>query len=121
MIDIPAAIRQLAFENVTHAPTLQLRIYFAAPVHEEHIIRAESSIDNQYAAPMAIRYLLAQQIVLCPRDYLRNLAVFGQVVLGYFRSRAWQDYELSGRFRHLRLLRRLRSWFCTLAGNMPVS
>jgi hypothetical protein len=35
--------------------------------------------------------------------------------------RAWQDYELSGRFRHLGLLRRLCSWFCTLAGDVTVS
>ena len=121
MINVPAAIRQLTFENVTHAATLQLSIYFAAPVHEKHVIRAEGAIDNQFAAPMAIHPLLAQQVVLRPRDYLRNLAIFRQVGLGYFRSRAWQDYEFSGRFRHLGLLRRLRSWFCTLAGNMPVS
>jgi len=60
MINIPATVGQLSFENVTNAATLQLSIHFAAPVHENDVVRAEGAIDNQLAAPMAIGFLLAQ-------------------------------------------------------------
>ena len=68
MINIPSAIRQLSFENVAHTAPLQLRVHFAAPMHEKDIIRAERAIDDQLAAPMAIRLLLAQQVLLRARD-----------------------------------------------------
>jgi hypothetical protein len=35
--------------------------------------------------------------------------------------RAWQYYQLSGRFRHFGLLGRLRSGFCPLARDVTVS
>src|SRR6184192_1773893 len=105
MINVPAAIRQLAFENVANAATLQLSIHFSAPVHEKDVIRAEGAIDNQIAAPMAVGFLLAQQVLLCARDRPRDLFVRRRVRLGYFRGRAWQYYQLPRGIRHVRLTR----------------
>jgi hypothetical protein len=46
VIDIPAAIGQLAFQNVIDATPLQLHVDFAAPVHEQDVIGAECAIDD---------------------------------------------------------------------------
>ena len=72
------------FENVTHAAPLQLRVHFAAPMHEKDVIRAKSAIDDQLAAPMAIWLLLAQQVLLRARDGLRNLFVVRRIRLRRF-------------------------------------
>jgi hypothetical protein len=37
---------------------------FAQPMHEEDVIRAERAIDDQLAAPVAVRVLLPQKILL---------------------------------------------------------
>jgi hypothetical protein len=56
--------RQLAFKNVTDATPLQLRVHFAAPVHEHDVVGAQRAIDHQLAAPMPVRFLLSQKIFL---------------------------------------------------------
>ena len=94
MINIPSSVRQLAFENVAHAAPLQLRVHFAAPMHEKDIIRAEGAIDDQLAAPMAIGLLLAQQILLRARDRLRDLFVVRRIRFRYVWSRARQRNEV---------------------------
>src|SRR4030095_17052268 len=68
VINVPAAVGQLAFKNVTDATPLQLRVYFAAPVHEDDIIGAQRAIDQQLAAPMPISLLLPQKLVLSERN-----------------------------------------------------
>ena len=44
-------------------------------MHEEDVIGAERAIDHQLADPMAVRLLLAQEILLCERDRFRELSV----------------------------------------------
>jgi len=60
---------------VSDATLLQLSIDFTAPMHEQHIIGAEGAIDDQLAAPMAIRLLLPQKIFLRAADGLRDAGV----------------------------------------------
>ena len=60
---------------MTDATLLQLSIGIAAPMHEQHVIGAERAIDDQLAAPVAIRLLLAQKIFLRAIDGLCNVGV----------------------------------------------
>src|SRR6266496_434095 len=101
MINVPPPVRQLASENVTHAAPLQLRVHFAAPMHEKDIVRAESAIDDQLPAPMAIWLLLAQQVLLRAPDGVRNLFVVCRIRLRYLWSRARQRNEVPRKFRHV--------------------
>jgi hypothetical protein len=64
VINIPAAIQKLPFQNVLDATPLELPIDFAAPVHEQDVIGAECAINDQLAAPMPIVFLLAKKIFL---------------------------------------------------------
>ena len=75
MINIPPAIGQLAFEDVTNASSLQLHTDFAAPVHEEDVIGAQRAIDDQLAAPVAVGFLLPQKVFLRTLDRPQNLFV----------------------------------------------
>src|SRR5437667_5168900 len=100
MINVPSSVRQLAFENVSHAAPLQLRVHFAAPMHEKDVIRAEGAIDDQLAAPMAIWLLLAQQVLLRTRDSAHNFFVVRRIRFRYVWSRARQRNELLRKFRH---------------------
>src|SRR5437763_7554498 len=59
-INVPAAVRELALENVLGATLLQLGIDLAEPMHIEHVIRAKGAIDKEFATPMPIRLLLSQ-------------------------------------------------------------
>jgi hypothetical protein len=70
VINIPAAVQQLPFQNVLDATPLELPIDFAAPVHEQDVIGAECAINDQLAAPMSIVFLLAKKIFLGPIDGL---------------------------------------------------
>ena len=79
MINVPSSVRQLAFENVSHAAPLQLRVHFAAPMHEKDVIRAKGAIDDQLSAPMAIWLLLAQQVLLRARDRASDLLVVRRI------------------------------------------
>jgi hypothetical protein len=65
----------LPFENLTNAAPLQLSVHFAAPVHENDVVRAERAIDHQLAAPMSVWLLLAQQILLRARNRPRDFFV----------------------------------------------
>ena len=94
MINIPSSVGQLSFENVAHTAPLQLRVHVAAPMHEKDIIRAEGAIDDQLAAPMAIRLLLAQQVLLRARDRSRDFFVVRRIKFRYFWSRARQRNEV---------------------------
>ena len=79
MINIPAAIQKLPFQNVLDATPLQLPIDFAAPVHEKDVIGAECAINDQLAAPMPVSLLLPQEIFLRAADGFRNLGVAGGI------------------------------------------
>jgi hypothetical protein len=46
-------------------------------VHEEHVIGAERAIDEQLAAPMSVRMLLAEKILLRARDRVADLDAAG--------------------------------------------
>jgi hypothetical protein len=58
-----------------NATPLELSIDFAAPMHEQHVVGANRAINQQLAAPMTVRPLLAQKIFLRTTDRLRNLGV----------------------------------------------
>ena len=75
MINVPAAVGQLAFKNVTDATPLQLRIHFAAPVHKHDVVGAQRAIDHELAAPMPVSFLLPQKIFLSERNRLSDLFV----------------------------------------------
>src|SRR5205809_6310890 len=79
MINVPSSVRQLAFENVPHAASLQLRVHLAAPMHEKDVVRAEGAIDDQLPAPMAIWLLLAQQVLLRARDCASDFLVVRRI------------------------------------------
>ena len=100
MINIPSAVRKLAFENVTRAAPLQLRVYLAAPMHEQDVIRAEGAIDDQLPAPMTIWLLLPQQVVLRARDRTHDLFVICRIRLRFVWSCAWQCNKVLRRFQH---------------------
>ena len=101
MINVPPSVWQLAFKNMTHAAPLQLRVRLAAPMHEKDVVRAEGAIDDQLPAPMAIRLLLPQQVLLRARDGVRNLFVVRRIRLRYLWSRTRQRNEVPREFRHV--------------------
>src|SRR6266513_6167907 len=105
MINVPPAIRQLVLENVANAAPLQLSVHLAAPVHENDVVRTKGAIDNQFTTPMAIGFLLAQQVLLCTRNRSRDLFVRRQISLRYLGWRARQHYQLPRRIRYVRLTR----------------
>src|SRR5437868_2959498 len=121
MINVPAAIWQLALENVANTAPLQLSIHFAAPVHENYVIRAQRAIDNQFATPVAIRLLLPQKVFLRASDCVRDLFLRSRVGFRRIRERARQHNQSRCRIRHRWLLRRLCSFFCLLAGDVTVA
>src|SRR6266446_2396204 len=88
-INIPAAVRQLSFQNVTGTAFLKRNVDLAQPVHEEHEVRAKGAIDQQFTAPMAVRTLLPQQILLRPPNCIGDLGISRQIRFGPFRSCAW--------------------------------
>ena len=73
IVNIPTAVRELAFQNMTSAPLLKRIIHFPKPVHEEDKIGAEGAVDEEFAAPMTIRVLLPEQIFLRPGNRLREI------------------------------------------------
>src|SRR5262245_7763625 len=101
MINAPSSVRQLAFENVLHAAPLQLGVHFAAPMHEEDIIRAKCAIDDELPAPMAIWLLLAQQVLLRPPDRACDFFVVGRIKFRQLWSCTRQCNEVLRQLRHL--------------------
>ena len=57
------------------ATFLERNVDLAQPVHEQDEVGAKRAIDQQFAAPMAVRALLPQKILLRPRDRVRNFRV----------------------------------------------
>ena len=96
VINIPAAIRQLAFQDVANATLLNRIIHFTEPMHEEDVIGAESAIDEQLAAPMPIGPLLPEEVLLRARDCARDLGVLRAVGCARIRRRARQRDEVEG-------------------------
>ena len=88
MINVPAALGQLAFKNVTDATPLELRVYFAAPMHEHDVVGAQRAIDQELAAPVPIGFLLLQKIFLCARNCLSDFFVRRRVDFRGF-GRTW--------------------------------
>ena len=114
VINIPTAIRELALQNVANAALLQPIVHLPQPMHEEDEIGAERAIDEQFAAPMAIRMLLPQQIFLAARHGARNLGVTREIGRGGIGNGARQRDEVRGRRRHCevrKLVRRARLFF----------
>ena len=101
VINVPAAVGQLALQNVPDTALLQQVIHFARPMHEEHEIGAERAIHQQLAAPMAIRMLLAKQILLRLAHGAGNLRVGRHEGVGLVGPRARQSNYIS-RTRHHR-------------------
>jgi hypothetical protein len=88
VINVPAAVRQLPFQDVAETTLLHLNINFPAPVHEQNEVRAKRAIDQKLAAPMTVRLLLPQQIFLGAFDRVENLRIAPRVGIGQIRSRA---------------------------------
>ena len=82
VINIPTAIRELAFQNVARAALLKPIIHLPQPMHEEDEIGAERAVDDELAAPMTIRMLLPEQIFLRSRDRVRDPRIVGRVPRG---------------------------------------
>src|SRR5204863_6233903 len=87
-VNVPAAVRQLAFQNVTGATFLERNVNLAEPMHEQHEVGAEGAVDDQFAAPMAILVLLTQQILLRALNRVRNVGFSGNEGSFTLRSRA---------------------------------
>ena len=100
VINIPAAIGQLAFQDVANATLLNRIIHFTEPMHEEDVIGTESAIDEQLAAPMPIGPLLPEQVFLRARDCVRDLGVLRAVGCARIRRRARQRDKIRGWQRH---------------------
>jgi hypothetical protein len=66
-------------------------------VDEEHEIGAERAIDQQFAAPMTVRPLLAQKILLRSRDRVGNPGISRQIRLSSLGRCAWQCDDVSWR------------------------
>src|SRR5204863_1102694 len=96
VVNIPTAIRKLALENVAHAALLQRVVHLSQPMHEENVIGAERAIDEQLAAPMAVRMLLSQQIFLRLRYRVGDLGVVVIVTRARFRRGAGQRDQVEG-------------------------
>src|SRR5262245_11626516 len=79
MIDIPSAVRELALKNVTNAALLEFVVNLSQPMHEEDEIGAQSAIDQELSAPMAVGLLLSEQILLGTRDGTRNFFILRQL------------------------------------------
>ena len=88
VINVPAAVGQLAFKNVTDATPLQLRVHFAAPVHEDDVVGAQRAIDQQLAAPLPVGFLLSQKIFLSQRNRPPDFFVRRRIRLRGF-GRTW--------------------------------
>ena len=79
VVNVPAAVRQLPLQNVANAALLDRVIHFAEPMHEEDEIGAERAIDDQLAAPVAIRALLPQQIFLGATNRVCDLGIVARI------------------------------------------
>ena len=86
---------KLAFYNVLRATFLKTDVDLADPMHEKHKIGAERAIDQKFAAPMTVLALLAQKILLRPRNHLGDLNVSRRVRVRLSRFRAWQCNNVS--------------------------
>ncbi len=75
---------------MTNTALLQPIVDLTQPMHEEHEIGAESAVDEKFAAPMAIRMLLPEQILLRPRDRTRDLLIAGQISSRRTGRNSWQ-------------------------------
>src|SRR5436190_3371701 len=63
-VNVPSTVWELAIDNVFGAALLELAIHLAEPVHVQHVIGAQRAIDEQLTAPVAIWFLLTQEISL---------------------------------------------------------
>ncbi len=94
-INIPTPVRQLPFQNVTGAAFLKRNVDLTEPVHEKDEVGAKCAVDQQLAAPMPVRTLLSQQVLLRTRNRVGNFGISRQIRLGPLRRRAWQCHDVS--------------------------
>ena len=57
---------------MTNASLLPPIVHLSEPMHEQDEIGAERAVDEEFAAPMTIRVLLPEQILLRTRDRARD-------------------------------------------------
>ena len=69
---------------------LELVINFTQPMDEQDKIGAKGAIHEKLTTPMAIRMLLAEEILLSSRDSVSNLLVTGHP--SGVRNRSGQSY-----------------------------
>ena len=82
---------ELALQNVLDTTALQRLIHLAEPVHEEHVVGAERAIDHELADPMAVGFLLSEEIPLRERDRFRQFLVRGLTRYAVFRDPGQSD------------------------------
>ncbi len=73
----PAAVGHLALEKVLHAARLLVEVDVAHPVHEGDDVGNESRVDQELAHPVAVGLLLAEEMLLGPRDRFPGRGVEG--------------------------------------------
>src|SRR5262249_20480574 len=74
-VNVPAAVGQLPFQNVTNAAFLEINVDLAQPVHKKHEVRTKRAIDQEFAAPMTVLALLSKKILLRARNGVGNFSV----------------------------------------------
>ena len=70
MFQPPSA--QLPAADVGHAFVLEDGVQFPGPMHVEDVVRAEGGIDHQLAAPVAVRVLEPEEVLLGAMDGQRD-------------------------------------------------
>ena len=101
VVDIPAAIGELALQDVLRATALQRLVHFPQPVHEKHVIGAKGAIDHQLADPVAVGLLLAEEVALGEADGLVHLLVSREPGRRFLRDPRQRD-DVGGRVTHAR-------------------
>ncbi len=80
-VDGPAAVGLLFLQDVLYALRLDLEVDLPQPVHVEDVVGGQGAVDHQLAAPMAVRLLEAQEVLLGEEGSLERLLVEGDLVL----------------------------------------
>jgi hypothetical protein len=85
---------------VADAALLEGVIHLAQPVHEEDKIRAKRAVDDELAAPMAVRALLAQEILLGRSNRARDIGIVVAINRARVRRNARERDQVGNRWRH---------------------
>src|ERR1041384_2945423 len=85
---------------MTHAALLKRIVDFAEPMHEEDVVGAKRAIDDELAAPVTVRVLLAQKIFLGPANRTGDLRIVVGIRVARVRRNAGQRDQVGNRRCH---------------------